>query len=221
MKTIGGLFGRSPYGPVHEMMLKVQECVERVPGLLAAHAAGDWPEMETSAGHIDRLEGQADDIKAEIRGHLSTSLFSSVERGEILDLVHCLDGIADACQDAGKLMSMRHTRLPSELASGYSELGARLVKAAQSMTAITVKLSGEAGAKPDVTELMAELAAVGRLEFECDEIQHSLCRQLFTMEDRLGPMDIFFMMNIINQLGRIADETENAADGLSRVLGSR
>jgi hypothetical protein len=225
MKTIGGLFGRSPYGPVHEMMLKVRQCLEQVPGLLAAHAAGDWSAMEAAAGRIDGLEGQADDIKREIRRHLSTSLFSSVERTEILALVHSLDEIADAAQDAGKLMGMRRTALPPEVAPLVAELGAKVVLAAAALTGVTGRLAGAgpgaAESRVDVHELLSGLEHVGRLEFECDEQQHEILKRILAMEGRLSTMDIFFLMNIIKELGEIADELENAADGLAQVLGSR
>lgn len=224
MKTIGGLFGRSPYGPVHEMMVKVQQCVEGVPDLLDAECRGDWGAMEAAAAELDRLEKQADDIKGEIRGRLTTSLFSSVERGEILGLLHSLDSIADACQDAGKLMCMRRTAVPAELAKGFKRLGARAVEGAAGLAGVTSRLagaSGDAAEKISVEDVIRDLEAVGRLEFECDEEQHRLQRELFAMEDRLSTMDIFFLMNIIKELGRIADELENSADGLARVLGSR
>lgn len=225
MKTIGGLFGRSPYGPVHEMMLKVRQCVEEAPGLLAAFAAGDWRALSAAAKRIDALEGQADDIKREIRAHLSTSLFSSVERSEILGLVHSLDEIADAAQDAGKLLVMRRTALPPELAAGVKDLGAREVQAAARLAGVTGRLAGAetaaGGGGVDVRELLAELEAVARLEFECDEIQQELLKKLLAQESRLGALDIFFLMNIIRELGKIADETENSADGLAQVLGSR
>jgi len=223
MKTIGGLFGRSPYGPVHEMMLKVEQCVGQVPGLLAAQVAGDWAALEAAGRQIDVLEGQADDIKREIRRHLSTSLFSSVERSEILDLVHSLDEIADAAQDAGKLMGMRRTRVPKELAVPFTELGAKVVTAAAALASITGRLAGAgtAGSSLDIREVITALEGVGRIEFECDEQQHEMLKTLLAMESRLNTMDIFFLMNIIKELGEIADELENAADGLAQVLGSR
>jgi predicted phosphate transport protein (TIGR00153 family) len=225
MKTIGGLFGRSPYGPVHEMMMKVNQSVEEMPALLAAHAAGDWDRMAEAAGRIDRLEGQADDIKKGIRTHLSTSLFSSVERTETLSLVHSLDEIADACQDAGKLLTMRRTPLPPEVAGEVKELGAKLVRAAAQLSDVTAKLSGgsangDAGGI-DVHQMITELEAVGRIEFECDEKQQEILKRILALEGRLGPMDVFFLMHIIKELGAIADQTENAAEGLAQVLGSR
>ncbi len=224
MKTIGGLFGRSPWGPVHEMMAKVQQCVERMPFLLKHHASTDWEALSEASAELDRLESQADDIKREIRRHLSTSLFSSVERGETLTLLHSLDSIADACQDTGKLMCMRKTVQPELLAPGFAKLGELLVQAAAKMVEVTSKLSGTSDGKTtklSVEDLITELEAVGRLEFESDEEQHRIQRELFSMEDELSTMDIFFLMNIIRKLGQIADEMENASDNLATVLGSR
>ena len=225
MKTIGGLFGRSPYGPVHEMMLKVEQCIQQVPDLIAALTAGDWAGLETVFKRIDTLEDQADDIKREIRRHLSTSLFSSVERSEILSLVHSLDEIADAAQDAGKLMGMRHTRVPAELAPLFTALGAKLTAGAAALASVTARLSGNgnsgAGTSIDIHELISGLEGVSRIEFECDQKQHELLKRLLGMEDRLSTMDIFFLMNIIRELGEVADQMENASEGLAQVLGSR
>jgi len=224
MKTIGGIFGRSPYGPVHEMMLKVEQCVGQVPALLAALVASDWPALEAVTRQIDALEGQADDIKREIRKHLSTSLFSSVERSETLELVHNMDDIADACHDVARLVGLRRTALPAELGPGCGRMGAALARAAAKMADVTAKLSGAAGAKSaavPVREVLAELEEVARLEFECDEEQHRLQQALFAMENRLSTMDIIFLMNIIRDVGRVGDEMENAAESLARILGSR
>lgn len=227
MKTIGGFFGRSPYGPVHEMMLKIQQCLEAIPALLAAEVAGDWDALQAAGRQIDAIEGQADDIKREIRRHLSASLFSSVQRAETLSLVHSLDEIADAAQDAAKLMVMRRTPLPRELAAGLAGLGEKLVGAGRDLTGITARLAGAtpAGAPAghqDIQGLLAELEAVGRIEAECDALQQGLLAALFAREGNgPGAVDIFFLMNIIKELGRIADETENAADCLAAALGSR
>ena len=224
MKTIGGIFGRSPYGPVHEMMLKVEQCVGQMPALLAALVAADWPALEAVTRQIDTLEGQADDIKREIRKHLSTSLFSSVERSETLELVHNMDDIADACHDVARLVGLRRTALPAELGPGCGRMGAALARAAAKMADVTAKLSGAAGAKSaavPVREVLAELEEVARLEFECDEEQHRLQQALFAMENRLSTMDIIFLMNIIRDVGRVGDEMENAAESLARILGSR
>ncbi|MHC4915449.1 MAG: TIGR00153 family protein [Planctomycetota bacterium] len=224
MKTIGGLFGRSPYGPVHEMMVKVQQCVEKLPDLIANQLSGDADALQGSCDELDRLESQADDIKREIRAHLSTSLFTSVERAEILELTHRLDNVADACQDTGKVMCMRRTEIPEAMVGGFPRLGELLTAAAERMSAVTARLSGtgeEKVTRDTLQGLVEELGEISRVEHDCDTEQHKLQHDLFSMEDRLAPMDIFFLMNIIRELGEVADELENAADSLARALGSR
>jgi predicted phosphate transport protein (TIGR00153 family) len=224
MKTIGGLFGRSPYGPVHEMMVKVLQCVEKLPDLIAHQLSGDADALLDSCGDLDRLESQADDIKGEIRAHLSTSLFSSVERAETLELTHRLDNVADACQDTGKVMCMRRTEVPKSLGPGLARLGELLTAAARKMISVTSRLSGageEKVTRDALQGLVEELGEVSRVEHDCDVEQHKLQQELFALEERLSPMDIFFLMNIIKELGEVADEMENASDSLARALGSR
>jgi uncharacterized protein len=206
------------------MMAKVCQCVECMPGVVVAQCSGNLEVLEAASGEINKLEKEADEIKTEIRKRLSRSLFSSIERNEMLVLLHFLDGIADACQDVGRLMCMRKTTVPEALHGGLTQLAEKIVQGAQQLTRVTSSLAGtgpDEGLSPNAADLISELEGVGRLEFECDEQEQALQKDLLSREEELSAVDIMFLMNIIRELGGVADELENSADALVRVLGSR
>ena len=94
MRRIGGLLGRSPFGPLYEQMVKVTGAVEELPRLAGSLARGDGDAASEAVERIRRIEREADDVKSAIRDHLSNSMFTSVDRAETLHLVSCIDSIA-------------------------------------------------------------------------------------------------------------------------------
>jgi hypothetical protein len=215
------MFGRSPYGPVHEMMAKVQQCLEQMPVMLRAQTDRDWAGLAQAKAQIDRLEAQADDIKREIRRHLSTSLFSSVQRSELIALTHSMDEVADFVQEAAGLICLRNTVVPTELAAAYADLGQLVVAAGAALATVTARLAGRDSAESSEPHAFtAELDRVGRVEADCRTRQDAILRDLMAMEGRLAAMDIIFLMDIIREVGRIADQLENVTGGLVMLLGS-
>ena len=66
MKPLGGPFGRSAFGPLHEHITRVVDCVEVLPELVGHFVEGDHGVCIESAGRISELESKADLIKNEI-----------------------------------------------------------------------------------------------------------------------------------------------------------
>ncbi len=221
MKTIGGLFGRSAFGPLHEQVLKTVDCTRGVTRLVTAHAAGDRGQVEAIAAELHELESQADSIKAEIRRALSDSLFSSVERSDVLFLVRHIDHVADLCEDTAKLLEVRDTPMPRELSSGYIKLGKRVCRCAEVLSEITgvlAQMETQPAVKKGKVELRKLHKKVHKIEHETDELQHALVKRLFTLEDVLEPMTVMMILRISERLAAIADQVENNADVISRMV---
>ena len=221
MRTIGGLFGRSAFGPLHEQVLKVLDCTKAVWRLVDAHAAGDWDRVAAVAAELYRLESEADDIKEEIRRSLSDSLFSSVERGEVLFLVKHVDRVADLSEEAAKFLELRRTEVPAELTEGYRALGRKVCECAEVLSQVTgelVKMESDPAGRRRKDEVDLLLRRVHGLEHETDVMQHELLKRLFTLEDRLEPMSVVMLLRIIERLAFIADQAENDADVIARMV---
>jgi len=221
MRTIGGLFGRSAFGPLHEQVLKVLECTKAVRELVDAHADGDWGRVAKASARLRELESEADSIKEEIRNALSNSLFSSAERGDVLYLVKHIDTLADLSEEAGKFLEVRQTEMPEELADDYRALGRRVCECAGLLSQVTgelVRMESDPVGRSRKAEVEKLLSQVHAVEHETDEMQHGLLKRLFTLEDRLQPISVVMLLRIIERLAGIADQAENNADCITRMV---
>ena len=88
MRSIAGVFGRSPFRPLAQHTEKVNDTVQLVRPLMEAFLAGDWAKTDELYVRISKLEHKADVLKSEIRDRLPKSLFLPVDRGEALEPGH-------------------------------------------------------------------------------------------------------------------------------------
>jgi len=223
-KTIGGLFGRSAMGPIHELALKVRACTSRLEPLLEAFAAGERKELRGRVHEMRRLEGEADTIKQEIRASLSGSIFSSVSRAEVILLVKTMDNVADECERLANLLLVRRTSVPPELVAGLRELQREVAATVEAMAGVTGALHDAEGRAPSSGQARRIIEAINRVarrEHEADRHEGRFMKALFAIEERLGPIDVIFLMRAAETLGRVADHAENTADVLRRLVPAR
>lgn len=224
MRKIGGLLGRSPFGPIHEQMTKVCECVKVLPELIDAFASGDEDREHGAILAIDKLEGEADDVKAEIRLQLSASFFGSTERADMLFLVNRIDAIADECQEVAKLIDVRETRVEEGLVPDLKVLTSKVVETACTLTRATEMLKRileSSFARREVAKVVELIERVNREEFEADVLEKGALKKLFSLEEKLVPTTVLFLMRIIQSIGRVADQAENASDGIRLMVEKR
>jgi len=183
-KTIGGLFGRSAFGPVHELALKVRTCVARLEQLVEALASGEAERVRKVAREMRSLEGEADSIKQEIRASLSSSIFSSVARAEVLLLVKTLDNVADECERLANLLTVRRTSLPGELAGRLRNLRVAVAATVEEMVGMTGELRDAEQKAPDPHRKDRVHEAIDRVagcEHEADLCEGRFLKALFAM----------------------------------------
>ena len=66
MKAFEKLFGRSPFGMIHEHAKKVHECVGLIKPLAEALVKGDFETIDKLHHEMSRIEHEADMIKNKI-----------------------------------------------------------------------------------------------------------------------------------------------------------
>ncbi len=224
MRKIGGLLGRSPFGPIHEQMTKVCECVTMLPELVGAFASGDDARAHRAILAVDRLEGEADDVKAEIRSQLSASFFGSTERADMLLLVNRVDAIADECQEVAKLVDLRRTSVDEDLGPDLKALTAKVVETVRTLeraTSLFKQILESSFARREVAKVIELIERVNRQEFEADVLEKGTLQKLFSLEGRLDPVSVIFLMRIVQCVGRVADQAENASDGIRIMVEKR
>lgn len=224
MKVIGGILGRSPSGPIHEHMMKVNDCLKLLKPLMKEFTEEDYSKIKDHSSEISKLEHQADRIKRAIRDSLSKSLFGSIERADILAYLKEQDRIADSCEDVAKLVEMRQTKLPETLKKGLLKLTDKVmeaVEAARSATAQLKSLEKSSYARSELDKVLKSLDLAAKREWEADGIQLDFAKKLFQTEKEIDAITVFFLINISRQVGVIADHAENVGDILRRMIVRR
>jgi uncharacterized protein len=220
MRKIGGILGRSPFGPTHEHLLKVIDCVNALAPLVDAAVKGDKDSTERVAHDVHRLEEEADEIKSAIRIQYTTSFFASVSRSELMALVKAQDDVADECDRLAFELSVRRTRFPEHIISPFVDLISRLVSMARPLSESSRILDeASGGITADVVSKVSPLLDELRKAIsEIDPLFEALLRQLFARETESNPLDVMYVMHLAGHGDKIAKKTENVTDVLTRLV---
>ena len=112
MRTIAGLFGKSPFGALQAHIAKVNRCVCLLRPLFEEVIDGDEERVAGLIDEISATEHEADKIKNELRDRLPRSLFLPAARSDVLVLLEVQDAIADAAEDVAILLRIRKPAIP-------------------------------------------------------------------------------------------------------------
>jgi len=221
VRNIGGLFGRSAWGPLWEHLEKAKECVSLLGSSIDEFIAGDMDKLQNIADKVTKYEKEADVIKENIRLRLSRSIFSSVERSEIMAWLRQQDGIADGCEDTVKLISLRKTKFVKEIESPFKKLFERVEQMITELIK-SVKIFGEMDVsevtKEQIHEINKLIDYVQNGKDEVDSLQMDFLRKLFSAEEKLDPVSLFFLRDVAEKIARIADRIENVSDIIRHMV---
>ena len=224
MKAIGGIFGRPVFSAVYEHVLKVQDSLALLRPLMEDFVGGRRDQVQRVAAEIHQKENEADAIKSEIRRGLSHSIFSAVERAEMLFLLKAQDDIVDNCWGVAKLVEIRQTATSPEIARELLQLAENVTQTVETLVGAEYKLAQLEGTTYPRSELDAVTAAIDhihRQEHEADSLEHSALKTIIQNESRLDPVSCILLMQIARQIGSIANSAQNTADSLERMIGLR
>ena len=215
------LFGHSPIRPLEEHMAKVHACVKHLKPFFEAVFAGDWNKVAEEQQNIIRLENEADVMKRELRLHLPKSLFMSVSRSDLLELLNYQDRLANKAQDIAGIVMGRRMVLPAETVQHYQDFLLRCIDASKQANAAIHELDElfETGFSGNEIKIVASMiATLSQIERDTDNKQITLRNILFALESQLPPIDIMFLYKIIEWTGDLADRAQDVGDRLQILL---
>ena len=224
MRTIGGIFGRSGYGPLYEHVLKVQDCVELLLPLVRSFTRQEWDEVGRLTEEMHRKESEADKIKNGIRRSLSHSFLHSVERTEMLLTLKAQDNVSDNCEAVAHLLEIRRTHVPDEIAEPLLRVCEQATKVGLVLISIIQKLPvlhEQSYPRAEMQAMAGLIDELHREEHASNQLEHTALKRVFDNEGSLDPVTVVFLMQIIQQLGDIADAAENTVDCIERMIGRR
>ncbi len=221
MNIISRLFGKSPFEPLYQHMLKVKECVDLVGPLIDALIAGDRKKLEEIAEKIFKAEHDSDLVKKEIRNNLPRGIFLPVDRGDILSFLKEQDKIADSAEDLAVLVTLREMKVPDELKDELKELADKVLLTGETAMKVSseIKILAETSfGGSEAKKVMDIIEQLKKEEHETDMAQMRLAKKLFSIEKKLDPISVMMWLQIFRELGTLANHAENVGDRLRVML---
>lgn len=218
---IASLLKGSPFKPLQMHMRIVRECVGEVPGLFAALAEGDQAALSAQKDKIFAKEGEADNVKNELRAHLPKSLFMPVDRRDLLELLEMQDSIANTAQDIAGLMMERDMTIPDGMKEPLLAFVQRCTDTCNNAANIIEELDEliEMGFRGrEATKVEEMVTTLNKIEDETDEMGIALSRLLFSKEDELKPVSVIFWYQMLQWIGGLADNAEKVGDRMRLLI---
>ncbi len=219
--AIESVMRKSPFDGLIEHAAKVSECVDSLDSALHAFSSGDMENFATMKRKVENLENEADRIKANVRNHLPKSIWMPVDRGFFLMTLSEQDSILDYAEDAVIWIDLRGKPLPPELRSEFERLqnvvNATVHEYEKAVNNLKHVLETSFSEK-ERAETKEYIHNVHRLEHDSDIVERELTKKIFSMEGKIGPVDIWHLTHLVSILGDVANHAENAADRIRAMI---
>jgi hypothetical protein len=212
---------KSPFGQLLEHMSKVKECVEVLHNGLIKYYKGDYKSFSDVAKHVDRLEHEADLIKSNIRNHLPKTIFMPVDKGKFLWALREQDKILDHAENLVNMLDMRHTKIPKELQKNFVKHVDLVLKTVHKMEEAVENIKDlieTSFVKREREQTKEFIYEVHEFEREADTKRYEITKEIYKLEKKLTPMDVYHLIKIVDWVDDIADHAENVADWLRAMI---
>ena len=215
------IFARSPIAPIQEHMKVAFSAAVLLPDYFDHVLKSNWEAAREVGAEIIRLEGEADDIKRNVRSNLSRSLVMPVSRGDLLELLKSQDKIPNRAKDIVGLSLGREMSFPNELGPLMHQFVAKSVSTAGHAMKALEELdelfeTGFSGSEIDLISNM--ISKLNAAEHETDEVQHEVQTMLYKMEKELHPVDVMFLYRIIDWIGDLADNAQSVGNRMLYLI---
>lgn len=191
--------------------------------IIASFSERDIAKTEALGRKISDLETNADKSRRKFTYALHKGAFLPVFRGDLARLAERLDDVADAAEEAMRVILLREKLFTALTNAEKKRKSAKVVREG------LVKMAGLAtktveALKSAVDMIMSDVDAanekaneVEELEHESDIIEQGLINDLYEHEKLLDPISIMQLKEIIGGIGSISDRAEDASDVITII----
>ena len=220
-RTIFDLFAKSPFGPLQDHLAKIMDCVRLIPDLFRAIEKDDEEQIRIITENVEKAEFEADQIKNQIRSDLPSTIFTPVDRADLLDILRFQDRISDVAEDVAVLYRMRKLPFPESIRELFWKFLDQVMVTVEQYAKINGELDELVEASfggAEAGKMVEMISVLSELEHEADLRQADLLQKLLTLEEELGALNIVLWMRIFQCVGDIANGAEKVGNRLRLFL---
>jgi len=190
----------------------VVRTVQLLESVLESAKTGDWKTVEQMTDKIAELETLADGLHRDAVVAISQGAFFSGTREDFLELMEENDVVADAAQNAARILAESPVDLKSFLIL-YEEDSATVGDLfAKLLTAVCLVEESVRALETDAEVAVSKSLLVERAEEEGDEIKNRLIRRIFAHKSDLEVLTLLQLRDFVLKLDDIADAAEDSSD---------
>ena len=223
MRSLTGLFGRSPFEPLIEHARKVHQCVALVRPVAEAIIAGDTKRLEELQHEMSRTEFEADQLKDRIRHALPKRYFLPVNREDVTRFLSEMDKVADDTEDFAIVASFRTVVITDDLKEDFLALVDKVLEVSELLLGVAEELASlqrEAFSGPESNDVLSRIQAVCHAEWESDKLSRRIARRIYG-DESMDPINVMLIEKLCHSLTQIADHAENVGKNMRLMIARR
>lgn len=212
---------KSPFEGLYMHADKVRECITTLQQALKAYTDGRYEDFKVLANKVAEVEGEADQIKGNVRNHLPRFIFMPVDKADFLMLLREEDSILDYAEDATLWLDLRHTPIPEPIKAEFMAHADKVVECVGVLQKAMENLRDlleTSFSKKEREQTKILIYEIHKKEYEADVIERSLTKNIFALEKELDPVSIFHLVKVVDLIAQIANHAENAGDRIRAMI---
>jgi predicted phosphate transport protein (TIGR00153 family) len=213
------LFFESPFKKLKDHADKVRECAWMFKRAVECYVELDCEEFDKLTEDVAKLESQADWLKRNLRNHLPRGLLMPVDKFVLLDCLREQDNVVDSVEEALYWLSFKpEGGIPEGLTADFLHLVDAVIPAIEKLSDMAEQaiVYFKSSTEKNRDKLKSIIGDIHQAEKEADHLEHELKKQAFAVLK--DPVDIFHVVRLVEIIGNIADDAQNASDRMRTMI---
>ncbi len=224
IRTIMNLFAKSPFKPLNEHADKVKLTVLKMDEDIRAYVEGDTARVDELYRQISSLEHDADKVKHYIRENLPSSVMMPVDRTDILSYLKQQDDIANSAEFVAQLLTMKMVRMPPDVKNALLKMEDAVLQTVEehvSAASKIITMLDTAFSTSKVREVQEIINKVDTQKHNVDVLGLEAMKLIYSHEKELGPVGVYHLLEVVKELGWVAEHAESSSNRLRLMTARR
>lgn len=197
---------------ISDHLSMVAKTVQQLEQLFEYAKTGDWGRVNNVADKVAELETLADGLHREAVLAISQGAFFSGTRDDFLQLMELNDNVADAAQNASRILADSPIDKQSFLILYEKDTGTVLDLFTKLESAVSLLGEAISSLETDSEIAVSKSLLVERAEEDADGIKNELIKRIFAHKSNLEVLTLLQLRDFVLKLDEIGDAAEDASD---------